>query len=175
MMSEQQAPNSSIPTQPPNSKEAWEEVGKQFETLGKSIAECICAAWQDPNNRAELEKIKASIKQMADDVEKAVSQAASFGTGQKFKGEAEKAAQSLADSARETYEEVKPQVANALKQAGDELHKLVNKIEGNDKNRAWPLTNLAQPQPRPSCSCMVVGAVAGCGSRRSNAWRIIIC
>ena len=70
MMSEQQAPNSSTPSQPPNSKAAWEEVGKQFETLGKSIAGAFRAAWQDPNNRAELEKIKASIKQMADDVER---------------------------------------------------------------------------------------------------------
>jgi ElaB/YqjD/DUF883 family membrane-anchored ribosome-binding protein len=118
--------------QPPNSKEAWEEVGRQFESLGKSIADAFSTAWQDPNNRAELEKIKASIKQMADDVEKTVSQAASSETGQRIKSEAEKAAQSLAESARETYDEVKPQVASALKKAGDELNKLVNKIEGND-------------------------------------------
>ena len=132
-MSEQQAPNSSTPPNGPNSKEAWQEVGKQFETLGKSISSAFSAAWQDPNNRAELEKIKVSIKQMADDVEKAVSDAAASEKGQQFKADVEKAAQSLADSARETYEEVKPQVASALKQAGDELHKLVNKLEGNDK------------------------------------------
>ena len=134
MMSEQQAPNSSTPPNPPNSKEAWEEVGKQFESLGKSIASAFSTAWQDPNNRTELEKIKVSIKQMADDVEKAVNDAAASEKGQQFKADVEKAAQSLADSARETYEEVKPQVASALKQAGDELHKLVNKIEGHDKN-----------------------------------------
>ncbi len=81
--------------QPPNSKAAWEEVGKQFESLGKSIADAFGTAWQDPNNRAELEKIKASIKQMADDVEKTVGQAASSDTGQRIKSEAEKAAQSL--------------------------------------------------------------------------------
>ena len=118
--------------QPPNSKAAWEEVGRQFESLGKSIAEAFGAAWQDPNNRAELEKIKASIKQMADDVEKTVSQAASSEKAQQIKTEAEKAAQSVVESARETYDEVKPQVASALKKAGEELNKLVNKIEGND-------------------------------------------
>jgi DNA anti-recombination protein RmuC len=118
--------------QSPNSKAAWEEVGRQFEALGKSISDAFGAAWQDPNNRTELEKIKASIKQMADDVEKTVSQAASSEHGQRIKADAEKAAQSLAESARETYDEVKPQVANALKKAGEELNKLVNKIEGND-------------------------------------------
>lgn len=131
-MSEQQTPNSSTPPNPPNSKEAWEEVGKQFETLGKSIASAFSSAWQDPNNRAELEKIKTSIKQMADDVEKAVDDAARSERGQQIKADVEKAAQSIADGARETYEEVKPQVASALKQAGDELHKLVNKIEGHE-------------------------------------------
>jgi methyl-accepting chemotaxis protein len=105
--------------QPPNSKAAWEEVGRQFETLGKSIAGAFGAAWQDPNNRAELEKVKASIKQMADDVE--------------IKADVEKAAQSLAESARETFDEVKPQVTSALKQAGDELTKLVNRFEGKDE------------------------------------------
>jgi ElaB/YqjD/DUF883 family membrane-anchored ribosome-binding protein len=134
-MSDQQAPNKSdAPNTPntPNSKEAWEEVGKQFETLGKSISAAFSAAWQDPANRAELEKIKVSIKQMADDVEKAVNEAAASEKGQKIKTDVEKAAQSMADSARETYEEVKPQVASALKQAGDQLHKLVNKIEGHE-------------------------------------------
>ena len=131
-MTEQSAPNSSTPPNPPNSKEAWEEVGKQFETLCKSIASAFGAAWQDPNNRAELEKIKTSIKQMADDVEKAVDDAARSERGQQIKADVEKAAQSIADGARETYEEVKPQVASALKQAGDELHKLVNKIEGRE-------------------------------------------
>jgi ElaB/YqjD/DUF883 family membrane-anchored ribosome-binding protein len=134
-MSDQQAPNKSdAPNTPitPNSKEAWEDVGKQFETLGRSISAAFSTAWQDPANRAELEKIKVSIKQMADDVEKAVNEAAASEKGQKIKTEVEKAAQSMADSARETYEEVKPQVASALKQAGDELHKLVNKIEGHE-------------------------------------------
>jgi ElaB/YqjD/DUF883 family membrane-anchored ribosome-binding protein len=119
--------------QPPNSKAAWEEVGRQFESLGKSIASAFGTAWQDPNNRAELEKIKASIKQMADDVENAVGQAASSEKGQQIKADVEKAAQSLAESARETYEEVKPQVTSALKQAGDELTKLVNRFEGKDE------------------------------------------
>jgi ElaB/YqjD/DUF883 family membrane-anchored ribosome-binding protein len=119
--------------QPPNSKAAWEEVGRQFETLGKSIAGAFGAAWQDPNNRAELEKVKASIKQMADDVENAVSQAASSDRGQQIKADVEKAAQSLAESARETFDEVKPQVTSALKQAGDELTKLVNRFEGKDE------------------------------------------
>jgi ElaB/YqjD/DUF883 family membrane-anchored ribosome-binding protein len=116
--------------QSPNSKEAWAEVGKQFEYLGKSIASAFTAAWEDPNSRAELEKIKDSIKQMADDVENAVSQAASSERGQQIKTDVEKAAQSIADGARETYDGVKPQVANALKQAGDELNKLVDRLEG---------------------------------------------
>jgi ElaB/YqjD/DUF883 family membrane-anchored ribosome-binding protein len=131
-MSDQQAPNKSSTPDSPNSKEAWEEVGRQFESLGRSISSAFGAAWQDPNNRAELEKIKASIKQMADDVESAVSQAASSEKGQQIKADVEKAAQSLAESARETYDEVKPQVANALRQAGDELNKLVNRFEGKD-------------------------------------------
>ena len=119
--------------QPPNSKAAWEEVGKQFEALGKSIAGAFGAAWQDPNNRTELEKIKASIKQMADDVENAVSQAANSEKGQQIKTDVEKAAQSLAEGARETYDEVKPQVTSALKQVGDELTRLVNRFEGKDE------------------------------------------
>lgn len=119
--------------QPPNSKAAWEEVGRQFETLGKSIASAFGAAWQDPNNRAELEKIKVSVKKMADDLESAVGQAASSEKGQQIKADVEKAAQSIADGARETFEEVKPQVASALRQAGDELTKLVNRFEGKDE------------------------------------------
>jgi ElaB/YqjD/DUF883 family membrane-anchored ribosome-binding protein len=119
--------------QPPNSKAAWEEVGKQFEVLGKSIAGAFGAAWQDPNNRVELEKIKASVKKMADDLETAVGQAASSDKGQQIKADVEKAAQSLAESARETFDEVKPQVTSALKQVGDELTRLVNRFEGKDE------------------------------------------
>jgi len=131
-MSEEQAPNTPKTPPAPNSKEAWEEVGKQFEALGKSISTAFSTAWEDPNNRAELEKIKASIKQMADDVEDAVNKAALSEKGQQIKADVEKAAQSLAESVRETYDETKPQVVSALKQASDKLTDLVNKFEGKD-------------------------------------------
>lgn len=113
------------PSAEPSMEDSWREVGKQFEVLGKGIAQALRSA----TNTEQAKEMKTGLEAMVQDIGKAIRDAAESPEGQKVRAETNRTVETLRNAGEQTVREVRPQVINALKQLNEELQKLVNKIE----------------------------------------------
>ena len=60
-------------TEEQTTHEAWSEVGRQFQSLGESLAEAFRTAWEDEGNRQQLRDLQTGLEKMANDVAQAAS------------------------------------------------------------------------------------------------------
>jgi hypothetical protein len=109
--------------------EAWRDVGKQFEALGKSLAAAARSAWEDETNRRHIEQMQAGLEQMADDVGKAITAAAAAVEDEQVKASAKEAAKSARVAGERTLEDARPFVTYALRQTRDGLQSLIDRLE----------------------------------------------
>lgn len=109
--------------------ESWQEVGKQFENLGATLAQALRTTWNRVESNSDAQQVKAGLEALLRDVGKAVDDAAASPDGQKLKEEVNRTAQSLRTAGEQTIEEARPQIISALKQVNDELQKLIQKVE----------------------------------------------
>jgi gas vesicle protein len=111
--------------------DSWKEVGRQLGALGKSFAEAITVAWNNPSTQKLVQEVKTGLETMASEVGAAISKASSSPEAQKLKAEAVKAAQSARTAGEQTAQEVRPQLLNALRSLNDEMQKLIDKLEAD--------------------------------------------
>jgi hypothetical protein len=111
------------------SDSSWQEVGRQFETLGATLAQALRTTWNRVETNSDAQQVKASLETLLRDVGKAVEDAAATPDAQKLKEEAKKTAESLRVAGEQTVQEARPQIISALKQINDELNKLIQKVE----------------------------------------------
>ena len=112
-------------------RQAWEEVGHQFEQLGQSLATAFKTLWERQDTQQQFESLRVGLKSMADDVSAAVSKSITTEEAQKIKAEAQKAAESAQKATEKTAAELRPQVTTALKQLNAELQKLIDRMEAD--------------------------------------------
>jgi hypothetical protein len=115
----------------PGTDESWQEVGKQFESLGATLAQALRSTWSRVESNSDAQQVKASLDVLLRDVGKAVEDAAASPDGQKVKAEVHRTAQSLRTAGEQTMEETRPQIISALKTINDELQKLIQKVESH--------------------------------------------
>ncbi len=113
----------------PGTDQSWQEVGKQFESLGATLAQALRATWSRVESNSDAQQVKAGLESLLRDVGKAVDDAAASPDGQKVKEDLNRTAQSLRTAGEQTIEEARPQIISALKQVNDELQKLIQKVE----------------------------------------------
>jgi ElaB/YqjD/DUF883 family membrane-anchored ribosome-binding protein len=124
--------------------EAWQEVGRQFQTLGESLAAAFRAAWHSEENRQRLGEMKSGLESIVDEVGKAIKEVAASPEAQQARDEADKALKSVQTASEQTIQEVRPQLVSALRQINDELQKLVSNIE-SEKAKA----PVSEDAPKP--------------------------
>ncbi len=110
------------------SEESWQEVGRQFETLGASLAQAFRAAWNNVESSSEGQQVKAGFESMMREVGKAVEDSARTPEAEKLKVEAKRAAELLRVAGEQTVEEARPQIVAALRKANEELQKLIDQM-----------------------------------------------
>jgi chaperonin cofactor prefoldin len=106
-------------------EDSWREVGRQFENLGRGIADAFRAA----GKTEQAVEMRDGLETMISDIGKAIREAAESPQGQKVREETNRTVEVLRTAGETTVREARPQVISALKQLNDELQKLVNKIE----------------------------------------------
>ena len=116
---------------------SWEEVGREFEALGESLASAFRAAWEDETNRKRVEEMKAGLKSMVEEVGHAIEDTANTEHGKRIISEAERAAHSLHQAGKETMAEAQPKLVSALRQVNQELQKFIDRME-EKKNTEQP-------------------------------------
>ena len=144
-MSEQNTPRPEG-TQPSTS-EAWQAVGKQFQSLGESLATAFRTAWTDEQNRKRMQDVRQGVEQMLTDVGKALDETAKSPQVQQAKVDAKKAAESVRVAGEQTYQEVRPQLESALRQLNDELQKLIGRLETAKPTASTSDTPAEPPAP----------------------------
>ncbi len=116
-----------------NKAAGWDDVGRQFQALGDSLAAAFRTAWQDEGNRQKVDEIKNSLGQLGKEIGKAVEESASSDEGQKFLHEVEKAINSLQQATVDSAQEMKPHLVTTLRKIDQEIQKLIEKVEAEGK------------------------------------------
>ena len=106
------------PAAPGPTTESWQEVGKQFQALGKSLATAVRASWYDEENRKRLQALQTGLESMVHDVSQAVHERAVTPAAQKTRAGVERAGQ-----------EVRPRVISTLRQLNAELERIIGRMD----------------------------------------------
>ncbi len=122
---------------------SWQEVGRQFEVLGQSLAQAMRTAWENEETQRRVQEMRTGLQSMAQEIGKAVDDTANSPQGQKIRQDAERAAGSLRSATEQTVQEVRPQLINALQQLNVELQKLINRME----RKSEPTSSTVPPEP----------------------------
>jgi uncharacterized phage infection (PIP) family protein YhgE len=112
-----------------STESSWQEVGRQFQTLGESLAQAVRSAWENEETQRRVNEMRTGLESMAREVGKAVEDTANSSQGQKIRADAERAAESVRVATEQTVQEARPQLINALQQLNSELQKLIDRIE----------------------------------------------
>jgi hypothetical protein len=116
-------------TEEQTTNEPWRDVGRQFQSLGESLAEAFRAAWEDEGNRQHLRDLQAGLEKMADDVARAVREVGESPEGQRVREEAKKAAGSARAAGESAWKDARPHVLSALRSVDAELQEIISKME----------------------------------------------
>ena len=109
--------------------DAWQEVGRQFQILGETLAAAFRTSWHDPEHRKRMQAVQGNLEAMVKEVDVAIQNAAQSPQAQQARTEAKRAAESLRTAGEQTVQEIRPQLLSALKQVNDELQKMVGRME----------------------------------------------
>ena len=109
-------------------QEGWQEVGRQFQALGESLAAAMRTAWEKEENRKRLEEMQNGLESMVSEVGQAIKDTTASPQGQQVKAEAQKAAGAFQDAFDQTTQEVRPQLVSAVRQVNIELQKFIDRL-----------------------------------------------
>lgn len=112
-----------------DANEGWQEVGRQFRTLGESLAAALRAGWENEETRSRLQSMQNGLESLVNDVGQAIQETVESPQGQQVKDEAQKAASTVAGVLDETAESVRPQLVSALRQVNSELQKVIDRLK----------------------------------------------
>lgn len=110
----------------------WQDVGKQFEALGQSLAQAMRTAWENESTQRQVQEMRTGLQSMVRDVEKAIQDSANTPQGQQIRSEANRAAESLKTATHQTVQEVRPHLMDALQQLNNELQRLIQRMENKE-------------------------------------------
>jgi uncharacterized protein with von Willebrand factor type A (vWA) domain len=116
--------------------EAWREVGRQFQSLGESLAEAFRTAWESEETRGHVQSMEDGLEAMIEHIGRALKQARTSTEAQKVRGEAEKAAESLRAAGAHTWQEARPHLLAALTQINAELQRMIVRLEEESASEA---------------------------------------
>ena len=142
-MTEEQT-NSQTDDQPepqdPSSGEAWQEVGRQFISLGESLVAAFNTTWGSEETQRHLEKMKSELNTAAQQISQNVKDVSESEEAQKVQGEFKKAAQSAQATGQEAFDKVQPELVSALRTMRSEFDNLIQQMEQSSAKRESPET-----------------------------------
>lgn len=145
MSEEQKVPPES---QQSSTGDSWQDVGKQFEELGASLAQAVRAAWENETTQQRVHEMRTGLESMVREVGQAIEDSANSPQGQRLRQDANRAAEGVRAATEQTVQEVRPQLINALQQVNEELQKLIDRMESRRRSSTGGVPN-DQPSDTP--------------------------
>lgn len=115
---------------------AWQEVGRQFQRLGESLAAAFQTTMQDDTARQNMNDLQDGLENAVQGIRSTVQKGVSALEGQNFGEQARQTADSLINAGEQTVEEVKPHLLSALQQLNHELDQLIQTMQGKPSRPA---------------------------------------
>ncbi len=109
--------------------DAWQEVGRQFQILGESIAAAFRSSVNNTESQQRMKTVQDSLHDMVNEVDRAIDESMKSPKAQEVRQQTQRAAESLRDASEQTVQEIRPHLLAALKQLNEELQKVVNRME----------------------------------------------
>ncbi len=133
------------PAQP--ASDPWQEVGKQFQLLGESLATALRAGWESEENRRHLQEMKNGMEAMVREVGSAIQDTAATPQAHQARAEAHRAAESMRAAGQQALQQARPHLVSALRQVNEELQKMINRLEssGSAAGTTPPPTRVEDP------------------------------
>lgn len=119
-------------------EESWQDVGKQFQELGESLAQAFRTAWENEENQRRLQEMRTGLESMVREVGQAIDDTASSPQGQKIREEAGRTVEALRSAGEQTAQELRPQLINALQQLNSELQNLIERMSQRKSSPGSP-------------------------------------
>ncbi|MHB0877074.1 MAG: hypothetical protein ACYC5O_13640 [Anaerolineae bacterium] len=119
-------------------RDAWRELGQQFEELGRTLANAIRNTLETDENKRRLEALREGAEKMAAEIGDAIEGAVESPEGQKVREEVERTAESARVAGQQAYEEARPHVISALREISEQLQKLSKHMEDEPPSGPTP-------------------------------------
>jgi hypothetical protein len=105
----------------PSTGTSWQDVGAEFEALGKTLGEALRAVWQRQDTEVGLARLRELLTSMIDDVNRGID-----GTpeAQQARDQLVRLTESIRAAAERTGDEMRPELLAMLRQANAELRRL---------------------------------------------------
>ena len=117
-----------------SSSQSWEDVGRQFQNLGETLAAALRTSLHNEDTRRQFQKMQYGLEGMIAEIRQAISDTVENADVDQVKQDARKAAETLADHGRQTYQEVRPHLMDALQQVNHELQNLIDRMQNREAN-----------------------------------------
>jgi hypothetical protein len=121
--------------QTPPGSQSWEDVGRQFQTLGESIAAAFRSAWGKEETRQSFQKMQTGLEGMVTEIHQAIQETFDADDVGQLKTDVRKTVDDIAGQGKQTFQEVRPHLVGALQQVNQELQKLIDRMEDQDKGK----------------------------------------
>lgn len=112
-----------------SSSESWQEVGRHFQALGESLVTALRTAWENPENKRNLQEMQASLENLVEGISQTVKETARSPEMEQARDEVEKAAESVRVAGRQALEEARPHLLSALQQLREEVDRMIGGLE----------------------------------------------
>ncbi|MGE5138537.1 MAG: hypothetical protein ACM3JD_03660 [Rudaea sp.] len=127
--------------------EAWREVGREFQTLGKTLADAMRAALTNEENRRRIQEMQSGLESMVKEVNSAIKESYTSPQAQQARSQAGRTAETLRAAGEQTVQDIRPQVVAALRQLNQELERLTNRMRSEKADAGKTQDPTGTPKP----------------------------
>src|SRR5258708_32154602 len=108
----------------PTAEASWDDVVREFQLLGKTLADAVWAAWGGQDGRERVRELQNSLQSIIDEVNRAVDQGIATPEAQQARAPLTRLTESIRVATERTTEELRPELLALLRQANAELRRL---------------------------------------------------
>lgn len=110
-------------------RDAWREVGEQFEELGRTLARAVKASWGSEEAQRRLRGMQTGLQAMVEDIGEAIREAVPRPQADELKQQAERAMEATRAASHQAVEDVRPHLLAALRAVNGEVQTLIERLE----------------------------------------------
>ncbi|MDQ6671489.1 MAG: hypothetical protein M3069_12190 [Chloroflexota bacterium] len=108
----------------PSSGASWQDVGSEFEALGKTLGDVLRRAWQRPDGEDGLGRLRDSLRSLISELNRAAEGTPEAQQAQQAREQLVHLTESLRAAAERAGDEIRPELLKMLRQANAELRRL---------------------------------------------------